>query len=119
MAEITDIKQPAAKAGIQAGDILWRYGNWSFPEALAAERAKGTEPDALLRAVDQMFLAERDRLSGGPAAMTVIRNGKPVEIKVPPLSEKSLGVRVVDRAVPVATFEAWKASGAGRQAGIK
>ena len=41
LSEILDVKQPAAQTGIQAGDILWRYGDWSFPEALSAEQTKG------------------------------------------------------------------------------
>lgn len=69
--DITDVKQPAAKAGLQAGDILWRYGNWSFPEAWDVERSKGTEPGAILRAVQQAWFAERDRLSAEHVPMTV------------------------------------------------
>jgi hypothetical protein len=114
VAELTGTELPAAKAGVQAGDILWRYGSWSFLEALTAERAKGTKPDALINAVAQTFFAERDRLSGGSAVMTVIRKGKPVKIKVPPLPDKSLGARLVDRTVPIATFESWKANVAGK-----
>ncbi len=111
VAEVTGIKQPAAKAGVQAGDVLWRYGNWSFSEALIAEQAKGTAPDRLLESVAQTFFAERDRLNGGTVRMTVIRHGKPVLINMPPLPEKTLGARLVDRAIPIATFQAWKVNG--------
>ena len=107
--EISDIKQPAAKAGLHVGDIPWRYGNWVFPDVLAAERSKGTEPDAIPAAVAQALFAERDRLSMEPAPMTVIRDRKPVTITMPPLPAKAFGMRLVDRAVPVATFEEWKA----------
>ena len=40
--------------------------------------------------------------------MTVIRNGKPVQLTVPPLPGKALGARLTPRAIPIAMFEAWK-----------
>lgn len=117
LAEVLNLRLPAAKAGVQAGDILWRYGAWSFPEALAAERAKGTAPDAILKAIVPGFFAERDRLSGGPAAMAVVRQGRLVPLAVPPLPNKTIGARLSDRAVPAALFEAWKNLGPDKQAG--
>jgi len=116
LSEITNVKMPAMKAGIQAGDILWRYGDWSYPVALAAERTGGTKPDAQLRALVQSFFAERDRLRDGPAPMTVIRRGHPVQLTVPPLPDKALGARLTDRLVPIATFEGWSLADAGVRA---
>lgn len=108
LSEIPNVKQPAYKAGLQVGDILWRYGDWSYPEALAAERAKGTQPDAIFQTLMQKFFAERDRLSGGSTRMTVIRYGTPIQLTVPPLPDKVLGARLAHRVVPLATFEAWR-----------
>jgi hypothetical protein len=108
VAEVTGKNQPADKAGVHAGDILWRYGNWWFTKALAAERSKGTKPEAIPGTVAEAFFAERKRLSAESAAMMIIRDGRPIEMTVAPLLEKSLGVRLKDRAVPVATFEKWK-----------
>jgi hypothetical protein len=107
--------RPADKAGVHAGDVLWRYGNWWFTKTVAAERSKGTAPDAILRAATEAFRYERNRLSSESAAMIVIRNGKPIELTVGPLLERTLGVRLDDRAVPVATFEQWKTVGAGKR----
>ncbi len=116
IAEITDIKTPAAQAGVHAGDILWRYGNWWFPAALATERSKGTQAGAISNALAEAFFAERNRLSAQPATMTIIRNGKPIELVMAPLSEgKNLGVRLVDRSIPVSTFEQWKTVGIGKR----
>ncbi|MGH8472629.1 MAG: hypothetical protein ACREVJ_09300, partial [Gammaproteobacteria bacterium] len=115
--EITGIKQPAARAGLQAGDIVWKYGNWSYAEALEAARSKGTEPGAMLGAVQQAWLAERDRLSAEPAPMTVLRNDKPVTVTMPPLPEKTIGMQFEDRTVPIDTFEDWKAAEARQGTG--
>jgi len=60
-------------------------------------------------------IAERDRLSGGTADMTVIRHGKPVRLTVPPLPDKALGARLQGRAVPIATFGTWKNIGAEKK----
>jgi YD repeat-containing protein len=111
IAEITDIQQPAAKAGLQAGDVLWKYGNWTFVEApRAAERSKGTEPGAILEAVAKEFLAERDRASAQSVSMTVIRNGNPIMVTIPALHGKNLGTRLQDLTVPISRFEKWKAA---------
>ncbi len=118
VAEIRNVKDPAARAGIQAGDVLWRYGNWSYPQSLAAERSKGTPPDRLARAVVEAFFAERDRLSGRAASMTVIRHGLPVQLTVPPLPDKLLGAQLNYRWIPVATLAAWSGIGAGKASGI-
>lgn len=115
IAEVTGKNQPADKAGVHAGDVLWRYGNWWFTKTLAAERSKGTAPDAILRAATEAFRAERERHGSESAVMMVIRNGKPIELTVAPLTAKTLGVRLDDRAVPVATFEQWKTVGAGKK----
>ena len=40
--------------------------------------------------------------------MTVIRRGEPIEIIVPPLPDKNLGMSLDSRMVPVETFETWK-----------
>jgi len=103
IAEVMHIKQPGAKAGLHAGDILWRYGNWFFPEA------KGTQHDAISSEVAKAFFTERSRLSTKPVSMTVIRNGTPLMVTMPPLPENNnnLGVRLRERAVPVTTFKEW------------
>ncbi|HZF11572.1 MAG TPA: hypothetical protein VFE33_22515 [Thermoanaerobaculia bacterium] len=106
--QITDIKQSFAGAGVHAGDILWRYGNWWFPKAWEAERSKGGKPDAALLALKNALWAEYERLGKQPVTMTVFRYGKPIEIGVPPLAGTTLGVDLGDRAVPVATFEQWR-----------
>ncbi|MGY6276133.1 nSTAND1 domain-containing NTPase [Methylomonas sp. MgM2] len=110
IAEITDINQPAAKAGLQAGDVLWKYGNWTFLKALADELASGTEPDATIKSVVNAFLAERDRVGSQSMPMTVIRYGQPTTLTIPPLPEKSFGMQLKDLAVPISTFEKWKAA---------
>lgn len=102
--EIIDAEQPAAKSGLQAGDILWRYGNWFFPEQLKVERSNGTKPDALFGAVRQKFYAERDQLSNDVTQVAVIRHGKLMTIKVPPLPEKKLGMKLGQGAISVAKF---------------
>ena len=106
--QIFAVKQPAAKAGLHAGDILWRYGNWSFPEALDTERAKGTADDAIVGVIAQAFIAEIKRINTQSVSMTVIRNEKATAITVPPLPNKLLGIQMKDRTVPVGTFNAWK-----------
>lgn len=108
--KILDIKQPAGRMGVYTGDILWRYGDWSCAAAHAAERTKGTAADKIHAAVVKGFLNERDRRSGGKVVMTVLRNGRPITFSVPPLRGKMLGMELSQRLVPVATFEAWKAT---------
>jgi YD repeat-containing protein len=110
IAQIDDIKQPAAKAGLQAGDILWKYGNWSFPDALATERSKATKPDQILSAIWKLFVTERNRLSTESAPVTVIRNGQQITMIMPPLQHEAIGINSNVRAVPVSTFEEWKAA---------
>jgi hypothetical protein len=117
ISQIPDIRQPAAKAGLQAGDIPWRYGNWSFPEVWDAERSKGTEPGAIRGAVQQAWFAERDRRSAEHVAMTVIRNGKPVTVTMPPRPAKTIGPELKGRAIPIAMFEEWKAAEAKQGSG--
>ncbi len=106
--QIDDFKQPAVKIGLCAGDVLWKYGNWSFPAALAAERERGTKQDHILAAVNQGFLKEENRRSRDRVSMTVLRNGRPVNIFVPPLMGKNLGIETADRQVPFVLFERWK-----------
>jgi YD repeat-containing protein len=106
--EIATIKLPAYQIGLQVGDILWRYGNWSFPEILSVEKSKESQEEASINIVGKAFLAERDRLSGSSTQMTVIRYGKPVQLTVPALKGKQMGIRLQDRVVPNATFETWK-----------
>ena len=105
--EIIDMHQPAAKVGLCAGDVLWIYGSWSFQTALAAEQAKGTKNDNILAAY-QSFLNEIKRHSRERTSMTVLRNGKPIAIVVPPLPGQMLGMNISDRRIPVAIFERWK-----------
>jgi len=107
---LVSILQPAVKAGIQAGDIFWKYGTWSFPKAWEAERVGKSNLNKIYNAVWKEFLAERNRLSDRPVTMTVIRHGRPVELIVPVLPKKMLGARIVPRIVPITTFEAWKAA---------
>ncbi|MEI8101918.1 MAG: ATP-binding protein [Chlorobium sp.] len=106
--KIEDFKQPAVKIGLCAGDVIWKYGDWSFPAAFAAEQAKGTKNDKILAAVLQAFLNEKNQRSGERVSMTVLRHGQPIEILVPPLSGQSLGIKLSSRQVPLATFERWK-----------
>lgn len=107
--EIINIKQVAARIGIQIGDIVWRYGEWFYPDALEAELAKDTEFSLIAEKLRWSFLGEKDRLSEEQVRMTVIRRGEPVEIIVPPLPDKNLGMSLDSRMVPVETFETWKA----------
>lgn len=117
VADIEDSKQVAARAGVRAGDILWKYGEWSFVERLQAEEAMGTPSEKQLDGVGKAFFRERDLRSGGATTMTVIRDGVPVETRIPPLPGKTLGTHIVDRAVPIATFESWnRAMGSTRTA---
>ncbi|MCP4116203.1 MAG: hypothetical protein GY737_12500 [Desulfobacteraceae bacterium] len=110
IAVVESIKLPAARAGLHAGDILWRYGSWRLPDALREQRTKGGDLKIIIKAVMLSFLAERDRLGAEPVPMTVIRKGKTVRLTMPPLPEKNLGVRIEGRTVPVAVFEGWNAS---------
>ncbi len=107
---ITNIYQPAFKARLQAGDIFWQYGTWSFPNAWKAERPRGTKLNEIAMAVWRKFTAERNRLSDRPVSMTVIRHGRPVKLTVPPLPEEMLGASVGFRIIPLALFESWKAA---------
>ena len=106
--EIATIKLPAYQIGLQVGDILWRYGNWSFPESLSVEKSKESQDETSINIVGKAFLAERDRLSGSSTQMTVIRYGKPVQLTVPALKGKQMSIPFQDRVVPNATFETWK-----------
>lgn len=106
--KIKDFKQPAVKIGLCAGDVIWKYGDWSFPADFAAEQAKGTKNDKILAAVIQAFQNENNQRSGERVSMTVLRNGHPIEILVPPLSGQSLGINISGRQVPLATFGRWK-----------
>lgn len=102
------VKSPAAKAGMQTGDILWRYGDWSFPEAVAAEREKGTAEKNLLMEVFQAMTSERDKRSGGEVTVWVIRHGEPVRLTMPPLPEKLFGAGIQNRIVLPEVFDAWQ-----------
>jgi hypothetical protein len=100
--------RPAAKAGVHVGDVLWQYGSWSFPDALEEECLKATPGDKILRAVYKKFIAERDRLSGEAVPMVVLRDGRPVQLTMAPLLEKTDGMEVTKRSVPRSVFEDWK-----------
>ena len=102
------VKSPAAKAGMQTGDILWRYGDWSFPEAVAAEREKGTAEKNLLMEVFQAMTSERDKRSGEEVRVWVIRHGEPVRLTMPPLPEKLFGAGIQDQTVPPEVYETWR-----------
>ena len=91
VAEIDEMQQPAAKAGLRTGDILWQYGSWSFPDALRGERA-------------QAFFAEVNRLSDQSVTIVVIRDGNPVNLVMPPLPTKLLGVQIQDRSIPISDY---------------
>ena len=72
---ITDVMQdnPAAAAGISAGDILMRYGNWTFDQVLSdpedwqpelqSEVAKGRENE---KRITVLYTAEDGREANGP-----------------------------------------------------
>lgn len=118
--EITDIKQPAAKAGLHAGDVLWQYGDWSFAGALEAERAQGNTTDPVLQ-VWQAFWDEvaywfwrEDPEGSVTVPVIVIRDGQPVRLTLSPLPQDfdRTGLRCDQRMVPSALFEAWKAAAA-------
>ncbi|WP_136806445.1 hypothetical protein [Desulfosediminicola flagellatus] len=106
--QIPAVLKPAAKVGLHAGDILWQYGNWSFSEGLEKELLKGTALDIATRAIPQAFIAEIKRSSKESVKMNVIRNGEAIEITVPPLPNKLLGIHMENRSIPIATFNFWK-----------
>jgi len=110
-------KSPAAKAGMQTGDILWRYGDWSFPAAIAVEREKGTAEDKLLGEACGAMFSERDKKSSEDVPVWVIRHGKPISLIMPPLPEKKMGTFLEYRPVPPDVFEAWRM--AAEQAFVK
>jgi len=110
--KLLDSKTPAAKAGIQAGDILWRYGDWYLPAALASERAASTASDTMFQAVADGFLAARSRLAGGEVPATVVRHGRLVALSIPPLPDGSLGAELVGRMVPTKSFQSWQSADA-------
>ena len=72
---ITDVMQdnPAADAGISAGDILMRYGNWTFDQVLSdpedwqtelqSEVAKGRENE---KRITVLYTAEDGREANSP-----------------------------------------------------
>ena len=103
--QILDVKQPAYKIGLQAGDVVWKYGTWFYTAALLAELKKGTANDKTTAAVFQSFIAERDRRSGEQTSMTVLRNNRPVTIKVPPLPNKTLGFKMSFRSITAKQFK--------------
>ncbi|MGB7510621.1 MAG: hypothetical protein WBP54_04940 [Pelodictyon phaeoclathratiforme] len=106
--EILDIKQPAYSIGLHAGDVVWNYGTWSYTAALLSEMKKGTANKKITDAVFQSFLAERDRCLGEQVSMTVLRNGRPVTIKVAPLPNKTLGFKRSFRLIPLEQFREWQ-----------
>lgn len=107
--KIAFILLPSALAGVRAGDVLWRYGSWYYPEVLAAEQARGIKPELPPSDAAKAFFSEVERLGEGPVRMTVFRDGRPVEILIPPLSSAGLGVQLRSRLVPISTFQEWKA----------
>lgn len=108
--EISDIKQPAAKAGLRAGDIFWKYGDWSFPKALALEQAKGTPSEEMVPAAAQAFSVECNRRSRESVRMTVIRNGNILMLTIPPLPDQDLGASPKQRLVPTDMYKKWQAA---------
>jgi len=113
--EVTDkipqgIKSPAAKAGMQTGDILWRYGDWSFPESIASIREKGAIKENLLKMTWEEMLAERDKRSDEEVPVLVIRHGEPVHLTMPPLPEKQFGALLQGYTVPPDVFASWCAA---------
>lgn len=104
---LIDIKKPAYKIGLCAGDIIWKYGSWSYPAVYAAnshKMAAGKIPDAAFL----LFKKEVAQRAAKTVSMTVLRNGRPVEIRVPSLPDKVLGLQRSDRKIPLAQFERWK-----------
>ena len=74
---ITDVMQdnPAAEAGIETGDILMQYGNWTFDQVLSdpenwqaglrAEVAAGREKE---KRIAVLYTANESRVPNGPVS---------------------------------------------------
>ena len=82
--------------------------SWSFPVALEEERLKATPGDKILKAVAKKLFAESKRLSAEAVPMVVLRDGRPVQLTMPPLLEKTDGMKLMGRSVPRSVFEDWK-----------
>ena len=108
--QIPDFKQPAVKIGLHKGDVIWKYGKWSYNKALAAEVVRGTKNEHMMMALFQSFNNEIIKHCKERVSMAVIRNRRVFEILVPPLPSTSLGIKInknMDRQVPLAEFERW------------
>ncbi len=106
--ELDGLEQPAAKTGVEVGDVLWRYGDWSVVESL--ERARHTERklEDIARRIEESFLAERTRLSDSPVPMTVLRDDQSVTLLMPPLPEKVMGMIIQTRSIPFSLYKKLK-----------
>jgi hypothetical protein len=106
--QILDVKQPAYKIGLCTGDVIWKYGRWSYPSVLNAARTAGIQEDKIQGVAFQLFRNEISRNCRELVSMTVLRNGQPIEIRIPPLPAKALGIARGYRMIPAAQFEQWE-----------
>lgn len=108
---IINIKKPSFKAGLQAGDIIWCYGNWSFPKAIEIEGQFTSDTNKYVFNAADSLIREIKRISSKSATITVIRNGQVVSMTMPVLPEKKIGVELSDRSVPIKIYDKWKKMG--------
>ncbi|MGR9116339.1 MAG: nSTAND1 domain-containing NTPase [Gammaproteobacteria bacterium] len=103
----------AAQAGLQSGDILWRYGNWYYSDLLENELLNETTYNkySIKKIGDSIylkFITERDRFSNQSVSMTVIRDNKFFNTTMPPLHNRLMGVGLNYRMVPRKVFTQWE-----------
>ncbi|MBF0566195.1 MAG: hypothetical protein HQK89_13245 [Nitrospirae bacterium] len=106
---IESVNTPAARIGMQAGDVLWRFGDWSFTEALdIAGKKFPAKVDEVNKLIWSGFVAARNAAKTKPSRLVVIRNKKPVHLQVPMLTgDGKLGFNVQTRSLPGKFFEQW------------
>jgi hypothetical protein len=97
----------AARVGLQRGDVLWRFGTWSFVDALKAARKVDHEGDVSHKVFDA-WSAVRDQARWATIPLTVVRLGKAVTLQVGPLGTGAkLGAEMQTRLLPTSAFEAF------------
>ena len=96
----------ALRAGLRPGDLLWQIGDFSLPQAVAAQwnrpHAEAEAPNAILEAC-KAAMAPTD---AGPVHVTVLRDEHLVELDLPKIPSAGLGIHVDIRLVPTFEYDA-------------
>lgn len=103
--EVISARAAALKVGLRTGDVFWRLGDWSYPEALPRAVSEAKKPEEVSQILWSSLKPELDRAKGVSLQLTVLRDGHVVTLKFPVLPSEGLGVRVKDRSLPRAYYE--------------